>query len=117
MSISRRSIVASAAALPALAVPAVATSADDGVLSRMADQITAEWKRIGKNGLELNRDLEASDWQTFDMLAKQLWATPSRCIGDLAAKARVLDLERGSVSEEQWLLVDDILAMQRSAVG
>jgi hypothetical protein len=79
-------------------------------LSRIADQMSAEWDRIGK----LSRDIEASDWEHFDALSEQLWATPSRSISDLAAKARVTNLYReGCERSEEWRLVDDILAMGR----
>ena len=49
MSISRRSLVTTAAALPALAVPAVAADhvGDDAELLRLGDEVKAAWERLG----------------------------------------------------------------------
>ena len=113
--LSRRSLVTSAAALPALAVPAVAVAAGlpNTTLAQLADQICVEYDRLGT----LGRDIEDLDWQLFVELDKQLWSTPSASIDDLAAKARVLDKrlringEPHSISENQWDLVDDLLAL------
>jgi hypothetical protein len=90
--LSRRNLVATAAALPALAVPAMPAVAGAAMkpataLSKFADQICLEYDRLGT----LDRDLEDSDWKLFNSLSEQLWQTRSTSINDLAAKARVLD--------------------------
>jgi hypothetical protein len=107
--LSRRNLVATAAALPALAVPAVAVALPTSTLSDLADQICAEWDRLGT----LHRDLEDSDWSLFDSLDRQLSETPATSLADFAAKARVLDKkfringELHSIADgELWRLVD-----------
>ena len=113
--LSRRAIVAGAASVPALALPAVAAtkSVADDALARLADQICAEYDQIGG----LDRDIKAADWKSFELLDKQLWETPAASIGDLAAKARVLDKrlringEAHSKSQKVWQLIDELLAM------
>ena len=47
MSISRRSLVTTAAALPALAVPAVAADDNTADLLRLADEVKAAWEQFG----------------------------------------------------------------------
>ena len=87
--LSRRNLVATAAALPALAVPAAAVAAavPSRTLAQLADQICAEWDRLGT----IERELEDEHWRQFNPLSEQLWSTPASSIHDLAAKARVLD--------------------------
>jgi hypothetical protein len=112
--LSRRSLVTSAAALPALAIPAVAAAAvPNTTFAQLADQICAKWDRFDT----FDRDIEESDCQLLDALDERLWSTPSASISDLAAKARVLDKrlringKPHSVNERQWDLVDDLLAL------
>jgi hypothetical protein len=113
--VSRRSLVTSAAALPALAVPAAAVAATEtgGTLALLANQICAEHDRLGT----LGRDIEDSDWELYRSLNDQLWETPAASISDLAAKARILDKEcridgiPHSTSTRVWDLIDELLAM------
>ena len=113
--LSRRSLVTTAAALPALAVPAVAVAAIEPThtLARLADQMCAEYDRLGT----LGRDIEASDWELYDLLDNELWETPATSINDLAIKARVLDQrcringEGHSTGDGVWNLIDELLAM------
>jgi hypothetical protein len=105
MKTSRRSLVIAAAApLPALAVPAVAAAITGTVpvslieadehprrtadkIVEVADKMIAEYDRLGT----LGRDIEGEDWGTYDALEEQLWELPSQSIDDVTAKARVLD--------------------------
>jgi hypothetical protein len=115
--LSRRSLVASGASLPALAVPAiaVAAAAPTDTLSQLADQICAEWDRLGMPND--GEDYEDSDWAVFNSLRDRLWSTPSGSISDLAAEARVLDKtlringDARSYSDRQWDFVEDVLAL------
>ena len=116
LTLSRRTLVTSAAALPALAVPAVAVALPvepDQALSRLADQICAEHDRIGT----LGRDIDPSDRELYNSLDAELWETPATSINDLAAKARVLDQNlrtdgiAHSENDKVWDLIDELLAM------
>jgi hypothetical protein len=62
--LSRRAIVAGAASVPALVLPAVAVAAMEPInaLAQLADQICAEYDRLGT----LDRDIENADWKLFD---------------------------------------------------
>jgi hypothetical protein len=115
--LSRRSVVASAAALPALTLPAVANAlpptADKVV--EIAAKMLVEYDHIGGHG----RDIEPSEWELYDSLDAELWEIPATSINDLAAKARVLDQrlrtngEGGAHSDDDrvWDLIDELLAM------
>jgi hypothetical protein len=82
-------------------------------LSAIADKMIVEYDRLGT----LGRDIEAPDWELFNSLDEQLWETPAATIGDLAAKARVLDKrlridgEAHSTSDQVWDLIDELLAL------
>jgi hypothetical protein len=129
---SRRSLVIGAAALPALAVPAIAAAITGTVpvslieadehprrttnkIVEIADKMIAEYHRLGT----LGRDIEKEDWETYDALEEQLWE-PSQSIDDVTAKARVLDQRLrcgGKVHsvlhvDFAWDAIDDLLALQ-----
>jgi hypothetical protein len=117
---SRRSLVTSAAALPALAVPAVAVAAAidpaDKMIVQIADKMLVGYDRLGT----LGRDIEDWDWEPYCSLSEQLWETPASSIDGIIAKARVLDQrlrcarEPHTVLKESyaWQIVDDLLALR-----
>jgi hypothetical protein len=116
--LSRRNLVASAAALPALAVPAVAGSVPNNTLSQLADWICAEYDRLGTIN---DRDITLSDLELYDTLTCQFWDTPATSISDFAAKARVLDKgcrlygEVHSDNARLWDFIDELMAMERKS--
>jgi hypothetical protein len=132
---TRRSLViaAAAAALPALAVPAIAAAITGTVpvslieanehprrttnkIVEIADKMIAEYDRLGM----LGRDIEGGDWETYNALEEQLWELPSQSIDDVTAKARVLDQQHrcgGKVHsvlhvDFAWDIIDDLLALR-----
>jgi hypothetical protein len=144
--LSRRSIVASAAALPALAVPAVAmpavaaggSNADDRLVS-LAKEVFEVWEELGEvcartdaaqlladdnDAVSVNNYAAAEAAQiavsvrmhaAVDVMRQIL----PQSIRGLAAKARVADLlmrddngEPHSEGWENWMVVDDLLAME-----
>jgi hypothetical protein len=132
--LSRRSVVTSAAALPAFAVPAVAytaTSADDRLVALAAE--------VHKVHDELYEAIVVTDTAqgTADDAAYVAAQAAQEAVSDrmhgvidameeiraqsirgLAAKARVADLllredgEVHSISRSVWTIVDDLLAME-----
>jgi hypothetical protein len=112
--LSRRAILAGAAAVPALAVPAAAVASEpDSKIVQIADRMIVEYDRLGT----LDRDIEVSDCELYDALNEELWATPSSSIDGLIAKARILDKtcrykgQPHSESSHFWDLIDNLLAL------
>lgn len=132
--LSRRSIVASAATLPALALPAVAsttaTTADDKLVALAAEVCELNNKlcraievtdaaQLG--GCEADyRAAQAAQEAVSDRVDDAIDAMDeirARSIRGLAAKARVADLlmrdseVHSSIGRSVWMAIDDLLAM------
>jgi hypothetical protein len=111
--LSRRAIMAGAASVPALALPAVAAVEPTDELVQLANQMCAAYDRLGT----LGRNIEESDWELYDSLGEQLWETPANSISGVIAKARVVDQfcridgEPHSTTDRLWDVIDDLLAM------
>jgi hypothetical protein len=131
--LSRRSIVASAAALPALAVPAVAsTSPNDDRLVALADEVQKIYVDLGDAIAVTDAAQGTADDAAYIAAQAAQEAVSDRMHGvidtmediraqsikGLAAKARVADLlmrQDGvshSVGRSVWMAIDDLLAME-----
>jgi predicted secreted protein len=142
--LSRRSLVTSAAALPvaaavpALALPAVAVdfeSGADGRLVALAKEVFEAWNALGEACERTGAAYEASsaDYHAAEAaqnaVSERLHAAVdamrgicARSVCGLAAKARVADLlmrdengEPHSDGQTVWMVVDDLLAMEGPA--
>jgi hypothetical protein len=141
-SISRRSLVTTAATLPALAVsalPAVASPADDRLVALASEVFKIynveldhaidmlEAAEIGGDRHDLAA-AEAVEIEVHDRLSNALDAVQeirAQSVRGLAAKARVADLmcrDNGKVHStglgrrDAWMVVDDILAMTGTGI-
>jgi hypothetical protein len=119
--LSRRSLVTTAAALPALAVPAVSA-----IASPADDQLVA----LAGEAIKLNNEFELAHvtgaaWDAIVAIGDQLVNTlnavkriRAQSLRGLVAKARVADCEYRAHGDphsegphDAWMVVDDLLAM------
>jgi hypothetical protein len=119
--LSRRSIVASAAALPALAVPAAATAEhpSDAQLEALSLRVWKAWDLLGDacEKLAINEDLdearageEAANNQ-LDQAIEDICEVRAHTLCGLIAKARAADLPDGMGKDIAWSISNDLVAM------
>jgi hypothetical protein len=127
--LSRRSIVASAAALPTLALPAAIPAlayayADDSKLVALAAEVYDLWKKLGEaidqNGGNAPEDIESATWDRVGEIEEEMFNIPARSVSGVVAKARVVHRllrDNGQIHskikrQHAWSIIDDLLAME-----
>jgi hypothetical protein len=115
--LSRRSLVTTVAALPALAVPAVPAGAypADDKLVELAAEAFKLWDQLNA---VLDEAAESAIHDRFSNVLDVIKTLRAQSFRGLVAKARVADLMHrtdGEVNSEgphdAWMVVDDLLAM------
>jgi hypothetical protein len=93
--LSRRHLVTTAAALPALAVPAFAANHPDAELIALGDELLKVWPEY-RDAFQAFDPSDATERQTFvaidfrhDALARKIMAIPAHTVAGLRAKAMV----------------------------